>query len=185
MATIAVTYKLTNPKSRPNPFRLGNNIVFKDGACTLLIEDGNLGQVDKQMRSYGAVRETGKDNGQGSDAADRKISNGKASSKSDADQGSEDNSGAGDDGDKADPADEGSEGSEADAGDSQGSSSEEPALEPVARLKKAEKEAGLDNLQAAYFRASGEKDAAAWLEAVGKSVAAAGQVDDQDEDDII
>lgn len=51
------TYYLTNPESRPNPFRIGANVIFVDGVWTSYMEKATIEDADKMLAAYGATRE--------------------------------------------------------------------------------------------------------------------------------
>lgn len=170
MSQIAVKYQLKNPKSRSNPFTISPGVVFKDGTCILVIEHDNVELVDKTLAAYGAFRVKEEDNGKDPDETDGSIGDGETDAGGDdGDDLSEETLG-GVDGGEADQGNKGDKGSETPGDD--GQSAEIPTVEPVAKLTKAEAKAGLDNLQAASYRASGSKNPVEWLAAHNAAIAA-------------
>lgn len=157
MSYIEVTYRLRNPASRPNPFRVSPKVIFTDGEYTTVLAESNLFKVDKFMRSYGAVRK-GQEYGSSAVSEDREDDRREIDVQGDV---SPDRGEAGDDAydGSADEKSDAEEETEAtDEGGFEGSD-----LQPVKRRTKAEKEAGLDAAQATEFRASDAEDPYEWF----------------------
>jgi hypothetical protein len=154
-----VTYYLRRPETRPNPFRLGPRVIFVDGKVTLSIEPENIPDVDHFMSSYNATREIS--NGGVQVHEDRDVTDGQGEvlggdePQTDLAEDVSDDRGA--DGDP----EAGGAGGSPDEGHGQGA--EDAALIPVERRTKKEINAGLTPIQAAEFRASGQKDPEAWF----------------------
>jgi hypothetical protein len=163
MSQTVVKYRLLNPKSRPNPFIISPNVIFKDGICTLVIEHDTIDIVDRTLGNYGAERVKEKANGKSAVQTDGALGDGQTDQDSDdrTELGAETLGGV--DGSEADEGLEGNSGSETPGAD--GQSTEVPAVEPAKRLTKEEKAAGLDLQQAAHFRLSESEDPAEWLAA--------------------
>lgn len=167
MAAIQVTYYLKNPETRPNPYRLGPNLVFVNGAFTQVIDEAKLASVDKYMANWGATRtppeQEGTEDGRSEVQEDRDVADGEGEVPGPAGEGE----GLADteEADRSEDANaaQGDQGSDADEGATEGA--EASGVTPVARRTKAEVKAGLDAVQAAEFRASEYGDPMAWFEA--------------------
>jgi len=126
MSQIVVKYRLLNPKSRPNPFTINHNVVFKDGICTLVIEHDNVAVVDKTMSNYGAERVKDEVDGESEDEADGSDGVGETDASGDLGDGGEQPPVAYVDRFDNDEGDKGDAGSEAPGND--GQSAEVPVV---------------------------------------------------------